>query len=231
MKLNTEIINNILGINEAFKAPTRVMDILWNRTEREHVFRKMLDIESDVSTDWFHTYFEEEQADRKVHKQDFTPDSISDLLALLTAGSDGRAGVSAYDPTAGTGGLIIRKWWMQCSEVSPLTYQPSDFLYFAEELSDRAVPFLLFNLMIRGMNAVVVHGDTLSRKAKGVFLVENDDNDFLSFSSLNLFPRNETVAKEFNIAQWSDDTYPQHIESPVFTGIASRFGIEVRDAA
>jgi hypothetical protein len=224
--LDIESINTILGINEPFKAPTRIMEIMFDRTKREQVFRRMLAIDSDVSVDWFHAYFEEEQADRKKNKQDFTPDSISDLVSRLTE-SEGAKDYTVYDPTAGTGGLLIRKWWGEYSKPESLwAYRPQDYIFFAEELSDRALPFLLFNLTLRGLNAVVVHGDTLERSARGVFLIENDMNDYLGFSSLNVFPRNEAVMREVDIRSWDGDEYPEHVESPLFMDIAGYFGLE-----
>lgn len=60
-------------------------------------------------------------------------------------------------------------------------------------------------MMIRGMNATVFHGDTLSRnKVKGVFFVQNDRDDHMLFSSLNLMPYNEATRNEFSIMEWAD---------------------------
>lgn len=215
--MKTTDVNRILGIDEQFKAPMRIMEILWNREERERVFREFLEVDSDVSFDQFHQYFEEEQADRKVNKQDYTPDSISGLLSKLTAAGGGDKGYDGYDPTAGTGGLIIVKWWHDCLR-SPLPsmYVPRNHFYMCEELSDRAVPFLLFNLMLRGMNAIVIHGDVLTREnCKGVFFIQNAKDDFLSFSDLNVMPYSEDIREAFHIKSWAGeaDRYPAHIES------------------
>ncbi|EJC3118106.1 SAM-dependent DNA methyltransferase, partial [Enterococcus faecalis] len=75
MKLTTEKINELLGVDDAYKAPEALMDILLNRDKREIVFNKFLEIENDLTFDWFHEYFQDEHADRKVKKQDFTPNS------------------------------------------------------------------------------------------------------------------------------------------------------------
>jgi|SRR5690625_617598 len=40
---------------------------------------------------------------------------------------------------------------------------------------------------------------------KGVFFVQNDFDDFLKFSSLNLLPYSEEVSKEFGILSWAKD--------------------------
>ncbi|HEQ4825019.1 TPA: SAM-dependent DNA methyltransferase, partial [Streptococcus pyogenes] len=73
-------IHRILGIDEVYKAPKRLTDILFDKDSREDIFRQFLKYETDVSYDWFMQYFEEEQADRKNKKQDFTPKSVSTLL-------------------------------------------------------------------------------------------------------------------------------------------------------
>ena len=204
----TNDVHRILGIDEQFKAPTRIMQLLWNRTEREHVFREFLHCDPDLSRDQFHEYFEDEQADRKKHKQDYTPDTVSQLLSNLAG-----VGAQSYDPTAGTGGLLIVHWWHNCTQVPPWQYQPSHHLYWATELSDRAFPFLLFNLLIRGMNAVAIHGDALERTARGVFLIQNDLDEPLAFSSLNVMPYTSQVLDFFNLTGWSEQRYQEHIES------------------
>lgn len=206
--MRTVDVHRILGIDEQFKAPGRIMEILWDRGERERVFREFLECDPDLSFDGFHEYFEQEQADRKVHKQDYTPDGVSRVLSRL-AGLDGES----YDPTAGTGGLLIVKWWRDCTSRLPFDYRPSEHLYWATELSDRAFPFLLFNLLIRGMNAVAIHGDVLEATARGVFLIQNDRDDALAFSCLNLMPYDDQVLEFLGLRGWTGEPYPAHVES------------------
>ncbi|RXV33792.1 methylase, partial [Enterococcus faecalis] len=56
MKLTTERINELLGVDDAYKAPEALMNILLNRDKREIVFNKFLEIEKDLTFDWFHEY-------------------------------------------------------------------------------------------------------------------------------------------------------------------------------
>ena len=72
-------------------------------------------------------------------------------------------------------------------------------------MSDNALPFLLFNLMMRGMNATVVHGDSITRKVKQVYLIANENNDFMDFSTLNIFPHSKDVEKTFNVGEWLEE--------------------------
>jgi len=207
-----EVVNQLLGIDDAFKAPTKLMQILMDKPQREGLFRQFLAISTDVSFDWFHEYFEDEQAQRKTKKQDFTPEAVAKVLTRLTTGSH-----SNYDIAAGTGGITIAKWWADCLSISYWDYKPSDYFYCCEELSDRAVPFLLFNLAIRGMNAYVIHGDSLSRETKQIYFIQNDHDDFLQFSSINIMPHSEAVAKEFEIKKWTEPAI-EHIESTELSG-------------
>lgn len=189
-------VNDILNIKESYQAPQRIMDILHGDIEeRDKVFKQFLKAyDYDVSYDWFHEYFQDEHADRKKHKQDFTPDSVSKLLVNMVGNSS-----NYYEPACGTGGIIIQKWQSDRMEHSPFDYLPSMYFYTGEELSERAIPFLLFNMIIRGMNGVVVHCDVLTREAYGAWFIQNDTDNHLGFSSLNLLPYNESTERELNI--------------------------------
>ena len=192
----TNEVNKILGIRDSYKAPDKIYEILTSDIEKRNVvFMKFLELfEYDTSYDWFHQYFQDEHADRKNKKQDFTPNSVSDLLVKMTQG-----GVTIYEPTAGTGGVLIRKWHDDRMRTNPFEYRPSDYLFHAEELSDRAIPFLLFNLIIRGMNAIVIQADTLTRESYGAFFIQNDKDDDLQFSSLNVLEYSDRFEKMLNI--------------------------------
>lgn len=193
----TKTINDLLGIKDSYQAPQRIMNILYSGIEdRNKVFMHFLEaFDKDVTYDWFHDYFQDEHADRKKHKQDFTPQSISKLLGEIV-GSEGN---TYYEPAAGTGGILIERWNQDRMKHSPFDYEPRDYYYIAEELSDRTIPFLLFNMLIRGMNGNVIQCDVLTRESTGAFFIQNDANDFMGFSSLNLLPYNEDTATELNI--------------------------------
>ncbi|HFH9559598.1 TPA: SAM-dependent DNA methyltransferase, partial [Streptococcus pyogenes] len=95
---------------------------------------------------------------------------------------------------------------------SPFTYRPSKYWYHVEELSDKAVPFLLFNMSIRGINGVVVHGDSLTRQVKNIYFLQNTKDDMLSFSDINVMPRTQDIEREFNVKEWIGDAIV-HVES------------------
>ena len=103
--INADQINAILGIDESYKAPTAIMKLLFDKEKREEAFRSFLEIEHDLTRDAFHAYFEEQQANKRKYAQDFTPDSISNLLTKIVP-SNGKT----LDVATGSGALIIAKW-------------------------------------------------------------------------------------------------------------------------
>lgn len=70
--LQSEQINKILGIEESYKAPTVIMDILKDKKKREKIFLDILQIDSDLSEDTFLGYFEEEHKNKLKYAQEFT---------------------------------------------------------------------------------------------------------------------------------------------------------------
>lgn len=206
------LVNELIGVKESFQAPTKMKQIILDREQREKLFRKFLELENDLSYDWFRVYFEQDQANKKQLHQDFTPQSVTEVLAKLGS-TDG----SYFEPAAGTGGMVIANWWRGCCKQLPWDYKPNDHFYMLEELGDAALPFLLFNLAIRGMNAAVFHGDSLSRECKQIYFVQNDHNDPLRFSSINVMPHSDTVKREFKVSAWTEPEI-KHIESVEMSG-------------
>lgn len=105
--LTTNQIHKLLGVKEVYKAPDTLIKIILDKEKREDLFRQFLKYETDVSYDWFMQYFEEEQADRKNKKQDFTPKSVSTLLSKIISGNQ------YYEVAVGTGGILIQAWQEQ----------------------------------------------------------------------------------------------------------------------
>lgn len=196
----TSVICNLLDVDEPYQVPSRIMEVVTGE-ERDKTYMAFLDaFDCDVSTDWFHQFYEDENAERKKNKQDFTPDCLSRLTSELVGYGDG----IVYEPSAGTGGMIISRWDLERRRHCPFEYRPSMMWFVAEDMSDRAIPFLLFNLSIRGCNANVLHIDSLSRRCKAVWLVENKSDDMLAFSDVVELPRNEKCMRYFDIREWVD---------------------------
>ena len=130
--------------------------------------------------DWFQNIYEEELAQRKQSKQDFTPNSLSILVSRLT-GQKGKI----YEPTAGNGSMLIADWHQRCLNAPfPIMHFPADNMFECWELSSRAIPILLLNLSIRGMMGIVYHGDVLTMEIKAKYILLNRHNDTLAFSEI-----------------------------------------------
>lgn len=215
MQFGVETVNKILGIDESYKAPDRLLELVLDNHKRPELFEQFLSISTDMSFDWFHEYFEDEQSERKKKKQDFTPDSIATLMNGLV--SNGSSINTYYEPAAGTGGILIKRWWHDRlndqvgnplhdkpggSLFSVFTYDPRAYWYQVEEMSDRAIPFLLFNMAIRGMNGVAIQSNVLSREAKEAYFIRNDSDDFLAFSEVIKLPHSNEVLQELNLKTW-----------------------------
>lgn len=194
----TDRICALLGVDEPYQVPACIMETVTS-DRRDEVYDAFLTaFDYDVSYDWFHEFYEEENAERKKNKQDFTPQSISRLISKLVGYGDG----VVYEPSAGTGGMLIARWDAERKRHHPFDYKPHMQWFIAEDLSDRAIPFLLFNLSIRGINANVLHINSLTRRCKAAYLVENVRDDMMTFSDVVELPRNEMCMQAFDIREW-----------------------------
>jgi N-6 DNA Methylase. len=101
--LKTEKINELIGVDDSWKAPEKLFSTLLNSDARIKLFRNFLKYETDMSFDWFHMYFQDEAADRKKKKQDFTPQSVASLMNRL---ADPKID-DYFETAAGTGGILI----------------------------------------------------------------------------------------------------------------------------
>lgn len=214
MKLGKDELFKIAGVSQFSQLDQFIKDTLFNPERRTQFYKDILNINSDVYVDTFRDYFEEYAAERKSNKQDYTPDKVAKLLATFTRSDVKESnGWSGYDPTAGTGSLLIQKWRDdQLQSIPWLNYAPHKYLYRADEIADNAIPYLLHNLAIRGMNCIVVHGDVLNREAKQVYFVQNSQDEILAFSDINVMPHSEVIQNEFNIQKWLEEPI-DHIES------------------
>ncbi|MDT2813760.1 N-6 DNA methylase [Vagococcus carniphilus] len=176
--LTIEKINELIDVEESFHASYKLTEILKDKNDRELLFRKFLEIETDFSFDWFTEYFQAEHSDRKGKKQDFTPDGIIQVASGVLDQTSSNA-----DICAGTGGLTIKRY-----------SENKDASFYCEEFSDRAMPFLLFNLAIRNVDAIVCHGDSLTREFKAIYQLSKS-SEFSEIKIINELPniKNQTV--------------------------------------
>lgn len=115
-------------------------------------YDKMMDFEEavngDLSKDWLQKIYQYHEADRKEKKQDYTPASLGKLLAKLSGNED-----IVIDLCAGSGALTIQKWNENHNQ---------RFLLY--ELDENVIPYLLYNLAIRNIEATVMRADVLKNE-------------------------------------------------------------------
>ncbi|MFH6626357.1 N-6 DNA methylase [Streptococcus suis] len=152
-----DAILEICGVKEVFELPQVLLTKLLS-SEQSDLLERIGAIYGDRQLDQFRDFFQEEGADRKKLKQDYTPDGVAELLARVS-----RSGKSLADICAGTGSLTIQY----------LNYHPDVEFVRCEEFSARVIPFLLINLAIRKIDAEVIHGDSLTREHFNIYAIRD----------------------------------------------------------
>ena len=142
-----------LGASESYQVPDAMMKALMDSTKRHELFSLYLS-EFSLDDDPVNVLFQEEHGDRDKFKQDYTPPKLARLVAEMADGEPQRIA----DLCAGTGTLTL-----QCLKRFPRGF------YHCEEVTSRAIPFLLFNLAIRGADGEVVQCDVLTREVQKVW--------------------------------------------------------------
>lgn len=105
-------------------------------------------VDGDLSEDWLQKIFQYYHADRKEKKQDYTPKSLAEFMSRLIGEAD-----ILVDMCAGSGALTIQRW-----------RQFPEQKVRCVELDENVIPYLLFNLAIRNIDASVWRTDVLSEK-------------------------------------------------------------------
>lgn len=215
MKKHREIFYKLANCSQHVQFEQFLRDIIFDKKRREMFYAGLIDEGIyDTRVDIFKSYFEEYSAERKSNMQDFTPDKVAELLTKIIKHEQGNnAGWAGYDAAAGTGTLIIKKWNDDVRSNTFAKYRPSNYIYRCDEYADNVIPYLIHNLAFRGMNAIVVHGDTLTREAKQVYFICNEDDSYMSFSNVNVMPHNFDVENMFDVKFRLDEPAIHHIEN------------------
>ena len=171
------------GVNDIMNLPKAVEAVIQRPLdERNEIYREFLLLNDyDMGRDWFQRVYEEEFSQRKNQGQDFTPIEATELCAMLAGVETAH---SVHEPTAGTGQMIISAWWTWARKRIPWEAFPSLFPVTVWEILDRTIPFLLFNLSIRGIMGYVYHGDTLENTVNRKYILLNRTDDVLGFSEI-----------------------------------------------
>lgn len=113
----------------------------------------------DDSKDWLQALWQYYEADRTEKKQDYTPKSLCKLVSALAEDCK-----TVYDCCGGSGALSVQML---------KEHNVNDVLI--EELDERVMPFLLFNLCLYNANGYVINGDVLTRQFKNIYKITKDN--------------------------------------------------------
>ena len=130
----------------------KIFNSLMNRNT--DAFEKYLPLCPDFETDYLQKIWQFYEADREEKKQDYTPACLGELLSALMGDNEG----VIYDCCAGSGSLTIQHW-----------IRNKNAKFICEEIDERVIPFLLFNLAIRNIEGYVIHGNVLEQKRYRIF--------------------------------------------------------------
>lgn len=151
----TKAFQKLIGTDE--NLPEAVLRTLMS-SAKDDVLSNYIDmVGGNLKTDELQRIFQYHYADRKGKCQDYTPKSVAKLCAVSTK-TDGPL---VYDLCAGSGALVIQKW-----------VQDPHKIFICEELDERVIPLLLFNMAVRNMGGYVLNRNALTLEfEKGYKLV------------------------------------------------------------
>ncbi|WP_270491897.1 HsdM family class I SAM-dependent methyltransferase [Bacteroides finegoldii] len=147
LKELTSRICDLFGCVSVDTLPDKIMFALFSQNSTLY-FEKYKELCPDLTVDWLQRVYQFYHADRKEKKQDYTPVSLAKLVSFLSYMPSEKL---VYDCCCGSGALTIQKW---CTN--------PDLKFVCEELDERVIPILLFNLCIRNIEATVINKDILS---------------------------------------------------------------------
>lgn len=141
-----------LSVRELHEIPGVLMDVLLDHNQLE---RLIADMSGCYSYSGLLKEFEEKATDRKNYMQDYTPQSVMDIVAGISTNGCVR------DVCAGIGGLSLVKY-----KNNP------DVVLQLEEYSKNAICFLLLNLVMNRVPAVVIERNVLTQENIAKYKVE-----------------------------------------------------------
>lgn len=129
-----------------------------NNTDKLQAFSDM--IGGDLSKDWLQMIYQYYCADRKDKKQDYTPKRLAQFLSRLIGES-----AETVDMCAGSGALTIQRW-----------IENPDTAFILYEIDENVIPYLLFNMALRNINATVHQADVLQQEIVKTYEVRKGEH-------------------------------------------------------
>jgi type I restriction-modification system DNA methylase subunit len=157
------VVNKILEyfkIKDVGELGDKLTEVIFSNNKNK-VYDEYIGIVGDLETDWIQKIFQYYKSNRDELKQDYTPPSMSKLLAELTI--DGWT-ETVYDVCCGSGSLTIQ-----------LDKKKKGMEFICHELDQNVIPFLLFNLSIRNIEATVIRGNVITGEQFNVYKLTPTD--------------------------------------------------------
>ncbi len=154
---------NELNCKDAGKLDASLLDVVLSN---DISFLKLAKDTYGLKRDFVMECFSSFMVERDNLKQDFTPPSFASCVAKLAVDRfelEGREILSCYDCCCGSGALSLALFEFN-----------KDIVFYMEELDTTVLPFLLFNLMLRGVNADVINGDVLKNEFYKVYKIRRN---------------------------------------------------------
>ena len=161
----SEIISackTVFGISDIAELPEKLEKV---DNEMFQAFSAAIDLDAEPIQKIYQYWM----ADRETAKQDFTPPSLARLVASLLGNEK-----QVYDCCAGCGSLTIA-----LHRINPTTE------FVCDEKDEIVLPFLLFNLALHNVKAIVRQIDVLSGEIIKCFTI-NPGDKYASITSGNI---------------------------------------------
>lgn len=199
----TELVTKfteMLKFENVEEAPQKLLQALF--LSKNELFNDWISRFPDLSKDNLQPIFQYYMADRKEKMQDYTPASLAKALCFVV---DVKNGGKVYDMCAGSGALTIQAWNIN-----------KDCTFICQELDERVIPFLLFNLAIRNIAATVIHGNVLDEEQYKAYRLSKGER----YSDIKEIPVPVKISADICI---SNPPYHLKFAPPPFAALNERY--------
>lgn len=151
----------IANVRSAKEFEKFIDEAVFDKDKREQFYDALIAGGADLSEDLFLDYFQTVNAERKTNKQDYTPTALADLMARAVKQKETK---SVYDAADGSGCLLVAEWAKLKKEG-----KEKGVTFYAKEIGDNVISYLIHNLAIRNTHSFVIHGDSITHEVFRAF--------------------------------------------------------------
>lgn len=151
LKDKYKALQQIFEVKDGEDFSEAIMRIVTNPGSSEY-YDRYCELLPDLNKDELRSCWQFWYADREDKKQDYTSDSLADVVAFLL---DPQNGDIIYDCCSGSGTLGLSLWRL-CKNITIIS----------EELDESVIPLQLFNYAVRNINAIVRRCNVLTRECE-----------------------------------------------------------------